>query len=61
MRYEINQIIANPFPTSVPLIAMIVIFIVTCTIVNKKVVQNKAFDYANTLLEVCDSLEEDKI
>ena len=35
---------------------MIFILIISCTVINKKTVKNKAFDYAKTLLEVCDSL-----
>lgn len=59
--YELGQgniieLIKNPFPKDNILFIMFGILIVSCIVINKKTVQNKAFDYAKTLLEVCDSL-----
>lgn len=56
MNYGITHIITNPCPIIVPMIVMIIILVLSCVIVNKKSVEDKAFDYAKTLLEVCDSL-----
>lgn len=50
------NLIKSPFPQVTALLTMIVILIVCCIVINKKTVENKAFDYAKTLLEVCDSL-----
>lgn len=56
INYGINQLIINPYPIIIPILVMIIILLMSCVIINKKVVKSKAFDYAKTLLEVCDSL-----
>lgn len=54
--YGIKQLIINPYPIIIPTLVMIIILLISCVIINREVVKNKAFDYAKTLLEVCDSL-----
>lgn len=53
---NIINLIKSPFPQANILFIMIGILIVCCFVINKRTVENKAFDYAKTLLEVCDSL-----
>lgn len=53
---SVLELVKNPFPQTTVLVVMIFILIISCTAINKKTVKNKAFDYAKTLLEVCDSL-----
>lgn len=53
---NIMELIKNPFPKCTILLVMIVILIISCIVIRKKTVKNKAFDYAKTLIEVCDSL-----
>lgn len=55
-KQNIMELIKNPFPQITVLFIMILVLIVSCVVINKKTVKDKAFDYAKTLLEVCDSL-----
>lgn len=55
-KQNIMELIKNPYPQITVLIIMILILIISCVVINKKTVKGKAFDYAKTLLEVCDSL-----
>lgn len=56
MKGNILQLIKNPYPEFTVFFIMIIILIISCFTISKKTVENKAFDYAKTLLEVCDSL-----
>lgn len=56
MEYGIKQLVNTPYPIIMPILVMTIILILSCLIINKKVVKSKAFDYAKTLLEVCDNL-----
>ena len=50
------DIIRNPYPKCITLSIMLLILIISCLIINKNNVEGKAFDYAKTLLEICDSI-----
>lgn len=54
--FSLIQLITSPYPKYISLVSMVIYLILFSIVVNKKTVKNKAFDYARTLLEVCDNL-----
>lgn len=53
---NIMELIKNPFPSCTVLFIITGILVIFCVLINRKTVKDKAFDYAKTLLEVCDNL-----
>jgi hypothetical protein len=53
--FNIQNMITKPYPEYVALIIMVLssLFVL---LINKKIVQRKAFDYAKALVEVCERL-----
>lgn len=49
---EFNPIYPNVFTISI----MLFILLMVCLVINKKVIKMKAFDYARTLLEICERI-----
>lgn len=54
--FNVNMMIKSPYPQYIGFLCMIISIVVIFFGVNKKVVQYKAFDYARTLIEVCETL-----
>ena len=54
--FNINTMIKSPYPQYIALLCMIISIVVIFFGVNKKIVKYKAFDYAKTLIEVCETL-----
>ena len=55
-KFNIMELIMNPIPTYTAIYVMTGILLFIFIVINKKIVKNKAFDYAKVLLEVCDNL-----
>ncbi|GAA0752062.1 hypothetical protein [Clostridium sartagoforme] len=53
--FDFKEFITKPSPTYIPLIIMM-ISIILFLAVNKKTIKRKAFDYAKSLVEVCERL-----
>lgn len=58
---KIVELINNPLPKCTVLFVMSIILIIAFFSIKKKYVKDKAFDYARTLLEVCDSLQGENV
>lgn len=53
---NLMDIVRNPYPKYIIILIMFFILILICIVIRKKNMEEKAFDYAKTLLEICDSL-----
>ncbi len=54
--FNIKNVMIKPYPEYIALIIMLLSIFLLVIYVNKKTVQNKAFDYAKALAEVCERL-----
>lgn len=54
--FNIEELIINPYPNYISLLIMIITIALITVIVNKDTVERKAFDYAKTLIEVCERI-----
>ena len=53
--FSITNIFFKPYPQYIAFLLMIAGIAVMCIFVNKNTVKRRAFDYAKTLAEVCES------
>lgn len=54
--FSIKELLLEPYPVYIAFILMLISLFVFVILVNKNTVKEKAFDYARTLLEVCDNI-----
>lgn len=56
----LKQVLLCPYPDYITLLILLLSIVILAFFVNQKVVQQKAFDYAKTLIEVCERIPEGK-
>ena len=56
---SLNQAFLHPYPDYIVLIIMVLCIVSIMLFVNKKTVTQKGFDYAKTLIEVCERIPTD--
>ncbi|WP_196600990.1 hypothetical protein [Pectinatus frisingensis] len=56
---SLNQAFLHPYPDYIALIIMVLCIVSIVLFVNKKTVTQKGFDYAKTLIEVCERIPTD--
>ena len=54
--FNIRYLLLTPYPQYVALLVMLISIAITCFFVTSKTVKRKAFNYARTLLEVCERI-----
>lgn len=54
--FNIADIFIKPYPQYIAFIIMTVSALLGLIIINRRIVENKAFDYAKALLEICDKI-----
>ena len=52
--FSVKRMISNFYPTYATLILMLFSIILVCAVVNKKIVKQRAFEYAKSLAETCE-------
>ena len=57
---DLKQVFLYPYPDYMTLFIMVLCIVILAFFVNKKTVQRKAFDYAKTLIEVCERIPVSK-
>ena len=55
--FSMINMIMTPYPQYIALLCMVISLVIIMITVNKNIVKSKAFDYAKTLIEVCERLQ----
>lgn len=55
-KFDIKQIFLQPYPNYVVFIIMLLFIVFIILFINQRTVEQKAFDYAKTLVEVCERI-----
>lgn len=59
--FSLKEIIVKPYPEYIAFLLMILGIVGMCLCVNEDTVKRKAFDYAKTLIEVCERIKQKDI